>query len=504
MLGCLSQAFFLGENTCVYLAIHWCKFISIRNKCAPNALPSGLGMRASISILLFLCLSTTLFSFGLDAPAEGSLHLTPTSETKVHVEPALIEDTTLAPAANFTVELRISNVTDLYGFDIILGWNASLLSYSSHLLKIPVEDYPGGVLHKPTFLVANQVNTTAGSCWVAASSLSPAASFNGSGAVFEITFTVLDHGEGALDILKSAISDSNGESIAHSVESGYFCNIFNDLAVVDVTPSPTSAFVGDQIDITVAILNNGTVTIQEFNVTINFNNTMIDTQAVSDFTPAAEIDLIFHWNTTGLSPGDYFIWANATILDGEDRTDNNRFDDGIITLVIEPIYDVAVTGLTPWKTIIFPGYCLSMNATVTNNGNLPVSVNVTLYTNNSDINRTQIDLAKDQSVDITFTWNALDAVEYEEYVLNVTADWLDGETNTLDNSLSYPDMIVAHPGDFDSDMDVDIFDIVTIAITYDSQLGDLRFDPNFDVNCDNQIDIFDIVAMAQFYGYEGS
>ncbi len=447
---------------------------------------------------------TIFFTFGLDEPGEAGLNLTPASETKVHVEPTLIKDTALIPSTNFTVELRISNVSDLYGFDIVLKWNASLLSYSSHLLKIPVEDYPGGVLHKPTFLVGNQVNTTAGSYWVAASSLSPAASFNGSGTVFEITFTVISYGEGTLDIWKSAISNSNGESIAHSVESGYFSNIFYDLAIVDVTPFPTSAFIGEQIDITVAVLNNGTITIQGFNVTVNFNNTVIDTQAISDFAPAAEIDLMFHWNTTGLSPGDYMIWANATILDGEDRTDNNRFDDGIITLVIEPIYDVAVTSLTPLKTIIFPGYCLSMNATVANNGNLPVTLNVTLYTNNSEINRTQVYIVKDQSVNVTFTWNAMDAIEYEEYLLNVTADWLDGENNTLDNSLSYSNMMVVHPGDFDSDMDVDIFDIVTIAIAYDSQRGDPKFDANFDVNCDNQINIFDIVAIAPFYGYEGS
>ncbi len=449
-------------------------------------------------------MSTTVFGFELDQPAETSLNLTPMSETKVHIEPALIEDTTLIPSTNFTVELRISNVTDLYGFDIILRWNASLLSYSSHLLKIPVEDYPGGVLHEQTFLVANQVNTTAGSYWVAASSLYPAPSFNGSGAVFEITFVVLEYGEDTLDISKSAISNSNGESIPHSVESGYFGNIFYDLAVVDVTPSPTSAFVGDQIDIAVAVLNNGTITIPGFNVTINYNNTIIDAQAVSDFTPAAEVDLMFHWNTTGLSIGGYFIWANATILDGEDRTDNNRFDDGIITLVIEPIYDVVITTLIPWKTIIFPGSCLGMTVTVMNNGNLPTNLNITLYTNNSDINRTQVYVAEDQSVNVTFTWNAMDAIEYEEYTLNVTADWLDGETNTLDNSLLYEDMRVVHPGDFDSDRDVDIFDIVAIAIAYDSQLGDPGFDPNFDVNCDNQISIFDIVAIAQFYGYEGS
>ena len=459
-------------------------------------------MRLSSVILLFLCLSTTLFIFGLDEPAEASLNLIPTSETKVHVEPALIKDTALIPSKNFTVELRISNVTDLYGFDIVLRWNASLLNYSSHSLKIPVEDYPGGVLHKPTFLVGNQVNVTAGSYWVAASSLSPAASFNGSGAVFEIAFTIIEYGEGVLDIWKSAISDSKGESIEHSVENGYFSNIFYDIAVVDVTTSPTSAFVGEQINITAAVLNNGTINVQGFNVTINYDNITIGTQAVSDLPPATEIELMFHWNTTGLAPGDYMIWANATILNGEDLTENNRFDDAIITLVIEPIYDVAITTLTPSKTMIFPGYCFSVNATVANNGNLPANLNVTLYTNNNEINRTQIHLAKDQSVNVTFTWKATDATEYEEYVLNVTADLLDGENNTVDNSLSYSNMTVVHPGDFDADMDVDIFDIVKIAIAYDSRQGEPRYDANFDVNCDDQVNIFDIVAIAPFYGYE--
>ncbi|MCW4051674.1 MAG: hypothetical protein NWE78_00515 [Candidatus Bathyarchaeota archaeon] len=461
-------------------------------------------MRLRSAILLLLFLSTALFTFRSDEPAEASLNLTPKSETKVHVKPALIKDTALIPSNNFTVELRISNVTDLYGFDIVLRWNASLLNYTSHSLKIPVEDYPGGVLYKPIFLVGNQVNITAGSYWVAASSLSPAASFNGSGVVFEITFTIIEYGEGTLDIWKSAISNSNGESIEHSVENGYFSNVFYDVAVVDVSPSPTSAFVGEQINITVAVLNNGTLTVQGFNVTINYDNITIDTQAVSDLPPAAEINLMFYWNTTGLAPRDYIIWANATILHNEDLTENNRFDDGVITLVIEPIYDVAITTLTPSKTMIFPGYCFSVNATVVNNGNLPANLNVTLYTNDNEINRTQIHLAKDQSVNLTFTWTATDATEYEEYVLNVTADWLNGENNTVDNSLSYSNMKVVHPGDFDSDMDVDIFDIVNIAIAYDSRQGEPRYDSNFDVNCDDQVNIFDIVAIAPFYGYERS
>jgi hypothetical protein len=464
-------------------------------------------MRLSIRILLILWSLILAFSliFPLHAGRIISITLldpSETSTTAVYFDPTDLQDAALVPSTNITVELRIANVTDLYGFDIGANWNTSVLNYTSHAVKIPVETYPEGVLHEPNILIINHVNATTGTYQIVATSLSPANSFNGSGVVFEITFTVLSYGESVIEIDHSSLSNSKGSPISHTVGHSYFRNVFYDLAIVNVFPSSTSVFVGNQLNITVAALNNSTISLGSFNVTLNADNTTINTWTILGLPAKTETQLIFEWNTTEVTPGDYMIWANATTLNQEENYENNRFDDGIVTLVIEPIHEIAIIDFAPLKTIVFPENCFSVNVTVENRGNLPETFNITLYANNVEINQTQISLNKDESLNVTFAWNLVDAVEYEVYLLNVTADQLFGENYTGDNSFLYSDLAVVHPGDFDEDMDVDIFDIVMIASTYGYNRGDPSYNSNFDINCDNQIDIFDIITIASFYGYE--
>jgi len=133
----------------------------------------------TLSILLFSCMHSTV-----SAPS-------PSSSTVVRFDPATIE---LGPdycvGENFTLTAKIDNVEDLYGFDFKIVWNTTYLEYAEHLLKLPVEIYPDGVLHEPIMVVVNDVNASEGWYYLAVSSFSPAPSFDGSGTVFEFTFRV--------------------------------------------------------------------------------------------------------------------------------------------------------------------------------------------------------------------------------------------------------------------------------------------------------------------------
>jgi hypothetical protein len=457
--------------------------------------------RVNMNLIATLLILGLVFSSGFSVTPVVHGNYTQTSLPKVYVDPANITNPTLIPQKNFTIEVKIANITDFYGFDIRLSWNTSVLNYTSHTVKIPVENYPDGALHEPVLEIKNEVNTTAGTYTLVYTSLS-APSFNGSGTVFNMTFTVMDFGECALNIYVSKLSDSSGQPINHTVENGYFSNLFYDVAVLSVTPSATIAFIGEIVNITVTVLNNGTSRNETFTITTYCNNTAIDTQTVSNLPPNTEETLTFYWNTSSAPPGDYTISANATIVPDETNTENNKFQDGTITLVIEPIHDVAVTALTTLKTLVFKGYCLHVNVTVENQGNFAETFNITIYANNTAINSTQIYLAKGGTLTITFTWNTTDAVEYGDYMLNATATQVVGENDTSDNSLINGNVKVVHPGDLDIDGDVDIFDVVLIASAYGSQTGDPAYDPNFDVNCNGKIDILDIVTIASHYGYK--
>lgn len=456
-----------------------------------------------VRILLILGLIlTNIFTLGFHVEPLVHGQYIRTSTPVVYVDPSNITDHTLAPLKNFTIELKCSNITDLYGFDIRLSWNTSILNYTGHIVKIPVEDYPDGILHKPVIIINNQVNTTAGTYTIVYSSLGIAPSFNGSGTVFAMTFTVIGFGQCILDIYHSDLANQKGQPINHTIEDGYFSNLFYDVAVLNVIPSSTNVFIGDIVNITVVVRNNGTTRDETFDVTTYYDGVAINTKAVLGLPPNTEETLTFYWNTSGIPPGDYTISTNATGVQGETRMENNRFEDGAVTLVIEPIHDVSVTSLTSLKTVVFKGYCLRVNVTLENQGNFPEAFNVTLYANNIVINKTQVNLNKGDIITVTFAWDTAEAIEYEDYTLNATADQVYDENDTSDNSIVYGDVNIVHPGDFDADEDVDIYDIVLVAAAYGSKKGAPAYAPNLDVNCDGKIDIFDVVAATPQYGYK--
>jgi hypothetical protein len=462
-------------------------------------------MKVVIRPLLIIVL--LLFASGLSLKFAASEGFIQNSIPTVRVVPSETVDLNLSPSENFTISVEIIGVTDLVGFGIQLSWNSSILNYTSHTVKVPVEDYPEGVLHKLAFGAKNEVNITQGTYWAAFATLA-GPSFNGSGTVFEMTFTVLDFGQCSLSIVKSDLSNSTAGAIDHVVEDGHFSNVSYDVAVLSVTPSSQSAFIGDVLNVTVTVLNNGTTRSETFDVTIYYNGTLIASQSILNLPPQADETLKFQWNTSGLPPANYIMSANATTVPDEDNVVNNMFVSGVITLVLEQIHDVTLTELSPSKTLIFSpvgpwssGYRFYVNVTVENQGNVPENVNITLHVNNIAINSTEIYLNTNVSASFKFAWKAMDAVEYEDYMLNATIQTVYNEVDTSNNSLFFSGVRVAHPGDFDVDGDVDILDIVMFAATYRFQTGDPLYNPNMDVNCDGEISILDIVMIAPFYGY---
>jgi len=63
--------------------------------------------------------------------------------------------------------------------------------------------------------------------------------------------------------------------------------------------------------------------------------------------------------------------------------------------------------------------------------------------------------------------------------------------------------IIYGPGDINKDSIVDIFDITTVALAFNSKPGDSNWNPVADINSDNIVDIFDIVVVALHFGETG-
>jgi len=114
----------------------------------------------------------------------------------------------------FEVNVCVSDVACLYGFDIEFKWDPTIIEYISHTVMAPVETYEEGVLHSPILLLKDEVDPTSGSYWIACASLSPADTFSGNGAFFVITFeAVSSFDEQPYELVEAALSDDEGQSI---------------------------------------------------------------------------------------------------------------------------------------------------------------------------------------------------------------------------------------------------------------------------------------------------
>lgn len=131
-----------------------------------------------------------------------------------------------------------------------------------------------------------------------------------------------------------------------------------DLAVVSVTPSTTEAEVGDLVNITVVVRNQGTAS-ETFNVTTYYDTNVVETKTVLDLNPNTNVSLTFAWNTTSVLAGVYNIRAEADTLPEETATGDNRLTSFEGVIVFESPYIAVDPGST-----VNPALTLGINYTI--------------------------------------------------------------------------------------------------------------------------------------------
>jgi len=113
-----------------------------------------------------------------------------TSETLVKVDPYVSSEPI---GETFTVNITVVNVQNLYGVEVALYWNASILQVVGVDVRLGVESYSDGVLYEGTqgiFIAQNKTVQEGGKYLLAGTSMDPAPPFDGSGNIVRITFTV--------------------------------------------------------------------------------------------------------------------------------------------------------------------------------------------------------------------------------------------------------------------------------------------------------------------------
>lgn len=98
-----------------------------------------------------------------------------------------------------------------------------------------------------------------------------------------------------------------------------------DVAIVDMMVSTDEVYLGQSVDITVIVKNEGTID-TTFKVTLYANNTAIGVLIINDLQPNQTKNLVFTWNTSNFTEsGTYKVKAEIDEISGEtDVTDNSN------------------------------------------------------------------------------------------------------------------------------------------------------------------------------------
>jgi len=115
-------------------------------------------------------------------------------ETVVKVDPP---SSFVGLGETFTVNVTVVDVQNLYGVDVTLYWNSSVVKVLNVDIQTAQTD---GVLYSPVWAVTDELSQSQGRYIYAATSYPPASSFNGSGNIFRVTFNVTGIGETRLDL----------------------------------------------------------------------------------------------------------------------------------------------------------------------------------------------------------------------------------------------------------------------------------------------------------------
>jgi PKD repeat protein len=284
---------------------------------------------------------------------------TSSTETILYVDPASIVDPALTAGSTFTVNINVSDVEDLYAWQVNITWHAPLLNLTKITFGDFLADQPEGTVK------FQRINQTAGWALFGESTKGKYPGVSGSGWLATLEFLVEDTGETILDIdhPMTYLLDSNLEDIPCEKENGYFSNLekVHDIAIINVTASPTKVFIGQTVYINVTIINEGDFG-ESFNVTTYYDN--VEVYTIKDVILDAKTNttLTFTWDTTNVHEGNYTIKANATIVEDEEDIADNTFTDGIIAIISPP----TVVAVDPSVTTANPGENFTIDINISN------------------------------------------------------------------------------------------------------------------------------------------
>jgi hypothetical protein len=486
-------------------------------------------------IIVLLLVSILLLSLG------AFINLVSGQTTTVKVDPSLTEYYTKATGQEFTVAVKIINVTNLYGLDIKFSWNTTFLEYVTRSVRVPRNTYLDGVLWNPILTLADEVNATAGTYWIAFSSVNPAPAFNGSGTVFTMTFKVKHHpvqpepdANITLELYSTDLPDRGANPIPHTRQDGtVILHALPPIAtMLYVQPTVFRKSQGASFPLNVAVQD--VVDLYAFDICLDYNTTVLDALSITEGpflkSIGSTITIISEVNdTAGLvrfavallsvphgvnGTGTLFTiqFKSSTVATGPSPLNltNTELSDYNAQLINHAIINGQVTILLVeilTHTVLVGGvnynFTTASSSSVTNfaynDTQKLVSFDATGPTDilgftNITIPKALLALPTRDTFIVLFDGNAI----YYTRTENATHYFLYFTYSHSGHKIEIKRTLI---GDLNGDRKVDIYDVVIVAVAYDATPADARWNPLADLAAPwNKISITDVVMVTRSYG----
>lgn len=281
----------------------------------------GGDMREKLSILVL----ATILCATLSVTATALFVQVSSSNTTLYVYPPSIEDPTILPNDTIVVRIMLSSVTNMKSCEFNLTFSSSVLSVQ-RVTKLAVQgQYPQSSI---------DVDDTVGYIWIRLS-YKNALTITTNTSLIEIEFFVRNYGSTPLHFKSSTLLDNSGLPIPHETHDGFVHIFIRNIAVKGIHVPCNETYVGRIIPINVTVLNDGDI-LENFNVSLYCDTTLIEMKNVPNLLPKENITLTFNWNTSSVAPRaePYTIKAEASTVPHETNVNDNKLVDGTIKLKI--------------------------------------------------------------------------------------------------------------------------------------------------------------------------
>jgi PKD repeat protein len=423
----------------------------------------------------------------------------PGEQAVLYIDPPEIVDPTLFPPAIVTINVTVNYVTNMYDYKFKLTYNTEMLTCIGAIIN----RVQGQTAFTPLILI----DDGAGFIWITVDYRPPAVPITTIDplALVTVYFQVDTPGSSVLHLSETELSDPAHNSMPHETADGFIMTLIRDVEITEVVPSTSWAYQGWPIDVLVTAKNNGNIS-ESFSVKAYYDSNLIGIIPLVNLPSSGETTITFHWDTTGVSEGNYTISAEATVIPFEFNVTNNYLSDGNVQ-IFTAIRDVAITDVTTSRNWIYPGVSVNITVTAKNLGDVTESFDIKVYYGaNLLATRSIVDLPSDAETVEVFTWATLGLIPCNNYTISAEATIVPYEFNTTNNVFIDGYVKIRHVGDINGDGKVDMKDIALVAAAFGTSPGHPRWNPDADITGptylvpDNRVDMRDVSLVAKNFG----